>query len=35
VQINYDDTTEKILEEIMDAIEQSKKFKPQQAAPAS
>jgi len=35
MQINYDDTTEKILEEIMDAIEQSKKFKPQQAAPTS
>ena len=28
MQINYDDTTEKILEDIMDAIEQSKKFKP-------
>ncbi|MFZ1305782.1 MAG: lysophospholipid acyltransferase family protein [Ferruginibacter sp.] len=29
--INYDDPTEKILEDIMDAIEQSSKFKPQQA----
>ena len=28
MQINYEDSTEKILEEIMDAIEQSKKFKP-------
>ena len=28
MQINYEDPTEKILEEIMDAIEQSKKFKP-------
>ena len=28
MQINYDDSTEKILEDIMDAIEQSKKFKP-------
>ncbi len=28
MQINYDDPTEKILEEVMDAIEQSKKFKP-------
>jgi 1-acyl-sn-glycerol-3-phosphate acyltransferase len=26
--INFDDSTDKILEEIMDAIEQSKKFKP-------
>ena len=26
--INFDDTTDKILEDIMDAIEQSKKFKP-------
>jgi 1-acyl-sn-glycerol-3-phosphate acyltransferase len=31
MEINYDDPTEKILEDIMDAIEQSKKFKPQQA----
>ena len=31
LQINYEDSTEKILEEIMDAIEQSKKFKPVQA----
>jgi len=31
MQINYEDPTEKILEDIMDAIEQSKKFKPQQA----
>lgn len=30
--INYEDSTEKILEDIMDAIEQSSKFKPQQAA---
>lgn len=30
MQINYEDSTEKILEEIMDAIEQSKKFKPLQ-----
>jgi hypothetical protein len=29
MQINYEDSTEKILEEIMDAIEQSKRFKPQ------
>ncbi|MBK8521637.1 MAG: 1-acyl-sn-glycerol-3-phosphate acyltransferase [Chitinophagaceae bacterium] len=29
--INYEDPTEKILEDIMDAIEQSSKFKPQQA----
>ncbi len=28
MQINYEDSTEKILEDIMDAIEQSKKFKP-------
>lgn len=35
MQINYDDTTEKILEDIMDAIEQSKKFKPLQAEPSS
>jgi len=28
MQINYEDTTEKILEDIMEAIEQSKKFKP-------
>jgi 1-acyl-sn-glycerol-3-phosphate acyltransferase len=28
MQINYEDSTEKILEEIMDAIEQSNKFKP-------
>lgn len=26
--VNYDDPTEKILEDVMDAIEQSKKFKP-------
>ena len=26
MQINYDDTTENILEAVMDAIEQSKKF---------
>ena len=26
MQINFDDSTEKILDEIMDAIEQSKKF---------
>ncbi len=30
--INYEDPTEKILEDIMDAIEQSSKFKPQQPA---
>ena len=30
--INYEDSTEKILEDIMDAIEQSSKFKPQQPA---
>jgi 1-acyl-sn-glycerol-3-phosphate acyltransferase len=30
MQINYEDTTEKILEDIMDAIEQSSKFKPLQ-----
>jgi 1-acyl-sn-glycerol-3-phosphate acyltransferase len=29
--INYEDSTEKILEDIMDAIEQSKKFKPQES----
>ena len=28
MQINFEDSTEKILEDIMDAIEQSKKFKP-------
>lgn len=28
MQINYDDSTEEILEQIMDAIEQGKKFKP-------
>ena len=28
MQINYEDSTEKILEDIMDTIEQSKKFKP-------
>ena len=28
MEINYDEPTEKILEQIMDAIEQSKKFKP-------
>ena len=28
MEINFDDSTEKILEDIMDAIEQSKKFKP-------
>lgn len=28
MQINYEDSTEQILEQIMDAIEQSKKFKP-------
>jgi 1-acyl-sn-glycerol-3-phosphate acyltransferase len=33
--INYDDPTEKILEDIMDAIEQSSKFKPQQQPSAS
>jgi 1-acyl-sn-glycerol-3-phosphate acyltransferase len=35
MQINYEDTTEKILDDIMDAIEQSKKFKPtnEQATP--
>ena len=35
MQINYDDPTEKILEEIMDAIEQSSKFKPQQPLPSA
>jgi 1-acyl-sn-glycerol-3-phosphate acyltransferase len=30
--INYEDSTEKILEDIMDAIEQSSKFKPQHHA---
>ncbi len=30
MQINFEDSTEKILEEVMDAIEQSKKFKPVQ-----
>ncbi len=33
--INYEDPTEKILEDIMDAIEQSSKFKPQQPAPSA
>ena len=33
--INYEDSTEKILEEIMDAIEQSSKFKPQQTLPSA
>jgi len=28
LQIDFEDSTEKILEDIMDAIEQSKKFKP-------
>jgi 1-acyl-sn-glycerol-3-phosphate acyltransferase len=35
VQIDYDDSTEKILEDIMDAIEQSKKFKPVEKLQAS
>lgn len=35
MQINYDDPTEKILEDIMDAIEQSSKFKPRQQPSAS
>lgn len=35
VQIDYDDSTEKILEVIMDAIEQSKKFKPVEKIQAS
>ena len=35
MQINYDDPTEKILEDIMDAIEQSSKFKPQQQPTAA
>lgn len=30
MQINYEDSTEKILEDIMDAIEQSSRFKPKQ-----
>ena len=33
--INYEDSTEKILEEIMDAIEQSSKFKLQQTLPSA
>jgi hypothetical protein len=28
MQINFEESTEKILEDIMDAIEQSKRFKP-------
>lgn len=32
MQINYDDSTEAILEQVMDAIEQSDRFKPQQPA---
>jgi 1-acyl-sn-glycerol-3-phosphate acyltransferase len=32
MQINYEDSTESILEQIMDAIEQSDRFKPQQPA---
>jgi 1-acyl-sn-glycerol-3-phosphate acyltransferase len=32
MQINYEDSTDKILEDIMDAIEQSSRFKPQQQA---
>ncbi|MBK6633969.1 MAG: 1-acyl-sn-glycerol-3-phosphate acyltransferase [Chitinophagaceae bacterium] len=35
MQINFDDSTEKILEDIMDAIEQSKKFKPVTEQPVS
>jgi 1-acyl-sn-glycerol-3-phosphate acyltransferase len=35
LQIDYDDSTEKILEDIMDAIEQSKKFKPVEKLQAS
>ena len=33
MQINTDDTTEKILEDVMDAIEQSKRFKPESVNP--
>ena len=33
--INYEDSTEKILEQIMDAIEQSSKFKPLQIPPSA
>ena len=33
MQINFEDSTEKILEDIMDAIEQSKKFKPENINP--
>lgn len=33
MQINPDDTTEKILEDVMDAIEQSKRFKPETVNP--
>jgi 1-acyl-sn-glycerol-3-phosphate acyltransferase len=35
MQINFDDPTEKILEDIMDAIEQSKQFKPQESEQSS
>jgi 1-acyl-sn-glycerol-3-phosphate acyltransferase len=35
MQINFEDPTEKILEEIMDAIEQSSKFKPRQPSPSA
>jgi 1-acyl-sn-glycerol-3-phosphate acyltransferase len=33
MQINFEDSTEKILDDIMDAIEQSKKYKPQNINP--
>ena len=33
MQINFEDSTEKILEDIMDAIEQSKKYKPENINP--
>ncbi len=33
MNINFDDSTEKILEDIMDAIEQSRKFKPENTNP--
>ncbi|MEO6540921.1 MAG: 1-acyl-sn-glycerol-3-phosphate acyltransferase, partial [Ferruginibacter sp.] len=33
--INYEDSTEQILEQVMDAIEQSKRFKPQSTGQGS
>ncbi len=33
MQINFEDSIEKILEDIMDAIEQRKKYKPENINP--